>query len=110
MSFRLCSRAPETTIWLPAAIYQPFYDGEQTFVMSTLRLRRSQRRVKSSTRCANAALCIERVQVPASSERRCGALDMRAHVLGVAVRGDVVTAPVRRSVGTRSCDSLAVLS
>ena len=31
MSFRLCSRAPETTIWLPAAICRAFYDCEQTF-------------------------------------------------------------------------------
>jgi hypothetical protein len=28
---RLCSRAPETTILLPDAIDETFYDGEQTF-------------------------------------------------------------------------------
>src|ERR1035437_1077070 len=27
MSFRLCSRAPETIIWLPAAIGHPFYEA-----------------------------------------------------------------------------------
>src|ERR1700733_14800831 len=32
MSLRLCSRAPETTIWLPAGICRSFYDVEQTFV------------------------------------------------------------------------------
>ena len=31
MSLRLCSRAPETTIWLLAAISSSLYEGEQTF-------------------------------------------------------------------------------
>src|ERR1700755_2832518 len=31
MSLRWCSRAPETTIWLPAGISPSFYEVEQTF-------------------------------------------------------------------------------
>src|ERR1700679_645879 len=37
MSLRLCSRAPETTILLPDAIDETFYDGEQTFGCSRSR-------------------------------------------------------------------------
>jgi hypothetical protein len=44
---RLCSLAPETTIWLPVGIGHPFYETEQMFGSAAegrLRNLRAQRR------------------------------------------------------------------
>src|SRR5690348_16665338 len=77
MSFRLCSRAPETTILLPGAIKPPFYDGEQMFV--------SEPHEAKLARCQRSLIPGARTELFGGAGRRrgapCSAFDRRVYLV-----------------------------